>query len=194
MTHPTPRDRGALLDALRDIVGAGHVLTADRATRRFTKGFRYGGGPVACVVRPGSLVEMWRVLNSAITAGRAVIFQAANTGLTGGSTPQAGLLQVHEMKTENGMMTMGEMAQGLPLPAGEAVTLAPGSVPGKAGGLTFLLDAYAVGPYVEGAYYLTLPLSAFQSALSPDYAGEFEGTPAKAGDVTDDLRLKAPAA
>jgi hypothetical protein len=71
-----------------------------------------------------------------------------------------------------------------------AVTLAPGSVAGKAGGLTFLLDAYAVGPYVEGAYYLTLPLSAFQSALSPTYAGEFAGAPAKAGDVTDDLRPK----
>ena len=39
------------------------------------------------VVRPGSLVEMWRVLNVAVESGRAVIFQAANTGLTGGSTP-----------------------------------------------------------------------------------------------------------
>lgn len=69
-----------------------------------------------------------------------------------------------------------------------AVTLAPGSVAGKAGGLTFLLDAYAVGPYVEGPYYLTLPLSTFQSALAPDYAAEFEGAPVKAGDVTNDLR------
>ncbi len=75
-----------------------------------------------------------------------------------------------------------------------AVTVAPGTIPGKAGGLTFLLDAYAVGPYVEGPYYLTLPLSAFQSALSPEYAGEFAGEPAKTGDVTEDLRLKAPAA
>ncbi|HUH23767.1 MAG TPA: DUF3298 domain-containing protein, partial [Brevundimonas sp.] len=32
-----------------------------------------------------------------------------------------------------------------------AIVLAPGDAPGKAGGLTFLLDAYAVGPYVEGA-------------------------------------------
>ena len=39
------------------------------------------------MVRPGSLVEQWRVLNAAIAAGRIVIFQAANTGLTGGSTP-----------------------------------------------------------------------------------------------------------
>ena len=79
--------RADLLDKLGGIVGARHVLTAARATRRFTRGFRYGSGPVAAVVRPGSLVEMWRVLNVAVTAGRAVILQAANTGLTGGSTP-----------------------------------------------------------------------------------------------------------
>ena len=80
-------DRTTLIATLRGIVGAGHVLTADRETRRFTRGFRFGGGPVAAVVRPGSLVEQWRVLNAVIAAGRAVIFQAANTGLTGGSTP-----------------------------------------------------------------------------------------------------------
>jgi len=82
-----PSSRGALLNRLCAIVGAAQVLTASRATRRYTRGFRYGGGPVAAVVRPGSLVEMWRALNVAVEAGRAVIFQAANTGLTGGSTP-----------------------------------------------------------------------------------------------------------
>ncbi|MGH7028133.1 RsiV family protein [Brevundimonas sp.] len=75
-----------------------------------------------------------------------------------------------------------------------AIVLAPGDAPGqsggKAGGLTFLFDAYAVGPYVEGPYYLTLPASTFQSLLAPAYASEFGGKPLKAGDVTDDLRLK----
>lgn len=79
--------RDKLLSELRDIVGGAQVLTTPRRTRRFTRGFRYGGGPVAAVVLPGSLVEMWRVLNAAVTSGRAVILQAANTGLTGGSTP-----------------------------------------------------------------------------------------------------------
>ncbi|WP_409020074.1 DUF3298 domain-containing protein [Brevundimonas vesicularis] len=68
------------------------------------------------------------------------------------------------------------------------MVLAPGSVEGKAGGLTFLLDAYAVGPYVEGPYYLTLPTSAFQGVLNPTYADEFAGQPIKTGDVTEDLR------
>ncbi|RWR06863.1 D-lactate dehydrogenase [Paenirhodobacter populi] len=84
---PPASPRGALLESLRAIVGAENVLTAARHTRRYIRGIRFGGGPVAAVVRPGSLVEMWRALNTAIASGRAVIFQAANTGLTGGSTP-----------------------------------------------------------------------------------------------------------
>ena len=66
-------------------------------------------------------------------------------------------------------------------------SLAPGATEGKAGGLTFLINAYQVGPYVEGAYYLTLPATSFQSLLNPAYAGEFGGTPLKAGDVTQDI-------
>lgn len=79
--------RADLLQRLKAIVGAANVLTAAAATRRYIRGFRCGGGPVAAVVRPGSLVEMWRALNVAVASGRAVILQAANTGLTGGSTP-----------------------------------------------------------------------------------------------------------
>lgn len=87
---PSPRSqspRPELLASLAQIVGAGNVLTAARDTRRYTRGIRFGSGPVAAVVRPGSLVEMWRALNAAVASGRAVILQAANTGLTGGSTP-----------------------------------------------------------------------------------------------------------
>ena len=61
--------RDQLIADLSRIVGARHVLTAERDTRGFTKGFRYGGGPVAAVVRPGSLVEQWRVLNAASPPG-----------------------------------------------------------------------------------------------------------------------------
>jgi hypothetical protein len=44
-------------------------------------------GPALAVVRPGTLVEQWRVLNACAAAGKTMIMQAANTGLTGGSTP-----------------------------------------------------------------------------------------------------------
>lgn len=39
------------------------------------------------MVRPGTLLEFWRALQVCIEAGRIVIVQAANTGLTEGSTP-----------------------------------------------------------------------------------------------------------
>lgn len=79
--------RDALLASLREVVGNDHVLTDEQSTRRFRKGHRTGDGGVLAVVRPGSLLEQWRVLQAAVAADRIVIMQAANTGLTGGSTP-----------------------------------------------------------------------------------------------------------
>ncbi len=76
-----------LLHQLRDAVGRRHVLIGDKATRRYRKGYRFGEGPVLAVVRPGTLLELWRVLQAAVQGGVAIILQAANTGLTGGSTP-----------------------------------------------------------------------------------------------------------
>ncbi len=70
-----------------DIVGKQHVLTDDNDTRLYRQGRRYGSGKVLAVVVPGSLVEQWKILQAAVTADCIVIMQAANTGLTGGSTP-----------------------------------------------------------------------------------------------------------
>jgi D-lactate dehydrogenase (quinone) len=80
-------DDAALLKRLSSIVGRSHVLTGMESTRRFCTGFRFGHGPVVAVVRPGTLVEQWRVLRACVAANKIVIMQAANTGLTGGSTP-----------------------------------------------------------------------------------------------------------
>ncbi|MDE1150737.1 MAG: D-lactate dehydrogenase [Azospirillaceae bacterium] len=80
-------DNAALISALQSIVGAAHVLTSPGSTQRYRTGFRFGGGPVLAVVRPGTLVEQWRVLQACVAAGKIIIMQAANTGLTGGSTP-----------------------------------------------------------------------------------------------------------
>ncbi|SDQ01500.1 D-lactate dehydrogenase [Ectopseudomonas guguanensis] len=87
MTAAASLSRDALLAQMRQIVGASHVLTDEQSTRRFRKGHRTGEGNVLAVVRPGSLLEQWRVLQAAVAADRIVIMQAANTGLTGGSTP-----------------------------------------------------------------------------------------------------------
>jgi len=76
-----------LLTNLRTIVGKRHVLTSAAATRSYRTGYRFGSGAAVAVVRPGSLVEQWRVLQACVAADVIVITQAANTGLTGGSTP-----------------------------------------------------------------------------------------------------------
>ncbi|GGA50716.1 D-lactate dehydrogenase [Pelagibacterium lentulum] len=76
-----------LIDSFRTIAGRRHVLVGDRATRQYRKGYRYGDGEVLAVVRPGTLVEQWQVLKACVAADVIVILQAANTGLTGGSTP-----------------------------------------------------------------------------------------------------------
>lgn len=68
-----------------------------------------------------------------------------------------------------------------------AILLAPSDTTGKASGITFLLNAYDVGPYVEGAYYLTIPFEVLGKAINPTYASEFAGTGPK-GDVTQTLR------
>lgn len=79
-----------LATKLSAIVGCRHVLTSDGAMRHYVKGYRYGSGAAEAVVRPGNLVEYWRVLQLCCESGVAVIAQAANTGLTGGSTPFGG--------------------------------------------------------------------------------------------------------
>jgi D-lactate dehydrogenase len=39
------------------------------------------------VVFPGTLLELWRVLSICVDADKIILMQAANTGLTEGSTP-----------------------------------------------------------------------------------------------------------
>lgn len=81
-------------------------------------------------------------------------------------------------------LNLGAADGGCPRAADTPFILAPGSTPGKAGGLIFLLSPYQVGPYAEGSYELAVPQSAFRSLLAPAYADEFAGQPVRAGDVT----------
>jgi len=80
-------DTQSLIASMRDVVGQAYLLTDKAKKQPYTKGFRFGVGEALAVVRPGTLVEIWRVLKLCVEADVAVIMQAANTGLTGGSTP-----------------------------------------------------------------------------------------------------------
>ncbi|HEX8471642.1 MAG TPA: DUF4163 domain-containing protein [Brevundimonas sp.] len=64
-----------------------------------------------------------------------------------------------------------------PHAADTPVVLVPGTQPGKAGGLLFLIGAYEAGPYAEGPYEVPVPQTAIRSLLAPAYADEFAGTP-----------------
>jgi len=83
----TVNDTQSLIASMRDVVGQAYLLTDKAKKQPYTKGFRFGVGEALAVVRPGTLVEIWRVLKLCVEADVAVIMQAANTGLTGGSTP-----------------------------------------------------------------------------------------------------------
>ncbi|WP_312045075.1 FAD-binding protein, partial [Erwinia sp.] len=84
----TPSSTGSrLVSDLGRIVGRTHVLTDPQKTERYRKGFRSGEGEALAVVFPGSLLEQWRILQACVAADAIVLMQAANTGLTEGSTP-----------------------------------------------------------------------------------------------------------
>lgn len=87
MAEPVSASPVPLIDALVAIVGPRHVLTAPADVAPYRTGFRYGSGQAVAVVLPGSLVDYWRVARTILDAGAVLISQAANTGLTGGSTP-----------------------------------------------------------------------------------------------------------
>lgn len=87
MSFSSSHDNSALLNELKRLVGASHVLTDPAKTARYRHGFRTGHGDALAVVFPGSLLELWRVLQACVSADKIILMQAANTGLTGGSTP-----------------------------------------------------------------------------------------------------------
>lgn len=83
-SHPAGQK---LISELGRIVGRNHLLTDPTQTERYRKGFRSGEGEALAVVFPGSLLEQWRILQACVAADAIILMQAANTGLTEGSTP-----------------------------------------------------------------------------------------------------------
>lgn len=78
----------------------------------------------------------------------------------------------------------GPPGSSCPRAADTPFVLAPGTEPGKAAGLIFLIDPYQVGPRTEGGYEIALPVTGFRSLLAVAYAGDFSGQLLKSGDVT----------
>ncbi|MEM8729813.1 MAG: D-lactate dehydrogenase, partial [Pseudomonadota bacterium] len=111
----------ALIAQFQLILGKRHVLLGARATERFRRGFRSGEGEALCVLQPGSLLEQWKVLQACAIADKIVIMQAANTGLTEGSTPSG------RYDRDVVLINTRRMDQLIPLNDGKQVISFPGA-------------------------------------------------------------------
>ena len=81
------KSESKIINELKLISGDKYVITSKWGKEPFSKGWRYGEGETLSVVKPGTLLEIWKVLQKCVEHNVIVIMQAANTGLTGGSTP-----------------------------------------------------------------------------------------------------------
>ena len=72
---------------LKNVVTPKNVITKPKKTERFRTAYRAGVGDALCVVKPNRLLEFWYVLQLCVKFDKIIIVQAANTGLTQGSTP-----------------------------------------------------------------------------------------------------------
>jgi D-lactate dehydrogenase len=81
------KSKSKIINELKLISGDKYVITSKWGKEPFSKGWRYGEGETLSVVKPGTLLEIWKVLQKCVEHNVIVIMQAANTGLTGGSTP-----------------------------------------------------------------------------------------------------------
>jgi FAD/FMN-containing dehydrogenase len=82
-------DRAEVVKSLRELLGEGAVLTEAHELARYEQGWRYGQGKALAAVRPSRTEDVARVLALASSQGIRVVPQGANTGLVGGSTPDA---------------------------------------------------------------------------------------------------------
>ena len=87
MTHPDIPSN--LLNGLKEVAGTAQVLTTPGQQQAYINGMVSSAVPtnVIAVVIPKTLLALWQVLTLCAQADVIIIAQAANTGLTGGSTP-----------------------------------------------------------------------------------------------------------
>ena len=76
-----------IISQIKKISGSKYIITEDWRKQPYSKGWRYGKGNAFAVVKPGTLIEIWKILELCVKEDIIIIMQAANTGLTGGSTP-----------------------------------------------------------------------------------------------------------
>lgn len=82
------QNNGLLLE-LQSVLKSHQILTNEISKSPYLKGFRVGKGEAIAVLIPETLLELWNILERCVKNNVIMILQAANTGVTGGSTPDA---------------------------------------------------------------------------------------------------------
>ncbi len=81
------KDYSKVINEFESFIGKKFVITNKWHKQPFINGWRYGSGNALVVLKPGNLLELWGILELCVSNDFIIIMQAANTGLTGGSTP-----------------------------------------------------------------------------------------------------------
>ena len=131
-----------------------------------------GAGDAAAVQVSGAICRPTPV-GRQMTGCYLTLTAATADRLVSVASPEANLVQIHESRIESGMMMMRELRDGLPLPAGEAVALAPGGnhlmlmgvkEPLVAGDTVALTLTFEAAPAVEVTATVGQPAPAASSA------------------------------
>ena len=84
----------ALIDQLRQLIGASHVLTDGDLSAYEQDWRKRSHGKALCVARPGSTADVAAVVKACVAAGVSIVPQGGNTGMVVGSTPDTSGTQV----------------------------------------------------------------------------------------------------
>ncbi|WP_230661527.1 D-lactate dehydrogenase [Psychrobacter sp. I-STPA10] len=110
-----------ILSALAEVVGERYLLTKPSQQFAYVQGMLdVAVTSVLAVIIPQSLVALWRAINICATADVIIIAQAANTGLTGGSTPFGAYdrdVVVISMQALAGIYLLNDAKDAIALPA-----------------------------------------------------------------------------
>ena len=89
-----------------EIIGKNNLILDKKEIDPYATGIRVGKGTAQGVAIPNDLLQLWQLLKIANKFNLIVIMQAANTGLTGGSTPEGNnydrsILIINTLKIDN---------------------------------------------------------------------------------------------
>ena len=135
-----------------------------------------GSGEAATVQVSGAICRPTPV-GRQTTGCYLTLTAAADDRLASVASPDANIIQIHESRIESNMMMMRELREGLPLPAGQAVALAPGGnhlmllgvkEPLVAGDAIALTRTFATSPPLEVTATVGQPAAAeYDHATAP---------------------------